>query len=402
MTGIQLLTRMRPDAQACCGQNGGMNRRHFIALSSAAIVHAEEKGVPPLRAAVIGHTGRGDYGHGLEKIFTGREGVTLVALADGDDAGGKKMASSLGVSKVYLNYREMLEKEKPSLVSVGMRHADQHRDVILACLKAGAHVYCEKTVTRTPAEADELIAAAEAAKLKVAVAHTMRQLKHIRRLRDAITKEGLIGDLLEMRAYGKQDARAGGEDLMVLGSHLMDLLCMFAGAPLWCSARVLTGGRDITRADARQVKDNVGLVAGDEVFAQFAFPGGVNATFTSAARLRETVGSWGIELHGSKGVARINCDTAPNVFLRQSTPWSGAGRTDTWTTFDPEKVSAPDVHNSDPPGDWLQAIRENREPVCSLRNGARAVEMVCAVYASALSGSRAAFPLKERGHPLEG
>ena len=377
-----------------------MNRRHFIALSSAAVACAEQNQTH-LRAAVIGHTGRGDYGHGMEKIFNGRAGVMLVALADGDAAGGRKVAADLGVNSVYTDFREMLEKEKPTLVSVGMRHSDQHRDVILACLKAGAHVYCEKPVTRKPAEADELIAAAEAAKLKVAVAHTTRQARHVRRLRDAITRDGLIGDLKEMRAYGKQDQRAGGEDLMVLGSHLMDLMCMFAGTPLWCTARVLAGGRDITKTDARLVKDNVGLVAGDEVFAQYAFAGGVNATFTSAARLRETAGSWGIELHGSKGVARITSDIVPNVFLRQSTGWAATGRTDTWVPFDPEKVTSPDTNANDPVADWLQSIREDREPVCSLRNAARAVEMVCAVYSAGLSGKRMEFPLKERGHPLE-
>src|SRR5687768_15668408 len=326
-----------------------MNRRHFIALSSATLVHAQEKAPSPMRAVVIGHTGRGDYGHGLEKIFTGRPGVELVAVADPDEAGRKKTAEALGLTKHYADYREMLAKEKPALVSVGMRHSDQHRDVILAALKAGAHVYAEKPITSTPAEADELIAAAAAGKLKVAVAHTMRQTKHIRRLRDAIQQEKLIGDLMEMRAYGKQDAvRSGGEDLMVLGSHLMDLLRMFAGDPLWCSARVLTGGRDITKADARLVKDNVGPVAGDEVFAQYAFGGGVNATFTSAARIRENIGSWGIELHGSKGSARIACDLGPNAFIRQTTGWKGPGRTDTWTAFDPDTVKVPETHGQDP------------------------------------------------------
>jgi predicted dehydrogenase len=378
-----------------------MNRRHFIALSAATAVHAQEKASPPLRAVVIGHTGRGDYGHGLEKIFSGRPGVELVALADPDDAGRQKTAESLGLTKHYADYREMLAKEKPALVSVGMRHSDQHRDIILAALQAGAHVYAEKPVTRTPAEADELIAAAASGKLKVAVAHTMHQTLHIRRLRDAIQREKLLGDLVELRAYGKQDpVRAGGEDLMVLGSHLMDLLRMFAGDPLWCSARVLTKGRDIAKTDARRVKDDVGPVAGDEVFAQYAFPGGVNATFTSAARMRENVGSWGIEIHGSKGSARIACDLGPNVFLRQTTGWTGPGRTDTWVAFDPNTVKAPDPNNRDPVGDWLEAVKDNREPACSLKNGAWAVEMVCAVYASALSGARAPFPLKDRGHPL--
>src|SRR6187402_2705 len=92
-----------------------MNRRHFIALSSASLVRAQEKAPPPLRAVVIGHTGRGDYGHGLDKVFTGRPGVELVALADPDEAGRKKTAAALGLTKQYADYREMLAKEKPAL-----------------------------------------------------------------------------------------------------------------------------------------------------------------------------------------------------------------------------------------------------------------------------------------------
>lgn len=379
-----------------------MIRRHFLALTPAALALAQTPAPRPLRAAVIGHTGRGDYGHGLEKIFAGRSGIEVVALADADEAGRRKTAAALGLAKTYADYREMLSQEKPDLVSVGMRHADQHREVIVAALMAGAHVYAEKPLSRTPAEADAILAAAEKAGRKVAVAHTMRQAKHIRRLRDAILTDGLIGEVMELRAYGKQDHRAGGEDLMVLGSHLMDLMRMFTGSdPLTCSARILTGGRDITKADARLVKDNVGLVAGDEVFAHYAFPRGINATFTSTARLREATGHWGIEIHGSKGSARINCDLAPNAFVRKTTGWGGTGRTDEWVPFDPATVLVPEAHNLDPVSDWLQAIATGGEPACSLRNAAWAVEMVCAAYTSALSGKRTPFPLPERAHPLE-
>src|SRR6187455_2722898 len=104
---------MRRRAESDQRQIRSMNRRQFLALSSAAVVRAEQKNPPPVSAAVIGHTGRGDYGHGMEKIFTGREGITLVALADADAAGGKKTAAALGVTKIYSDYREMLEKEKP-------------------------------------------------------------------------------------------------------------------------------------------------------------------------------------------------------------------------------------------------------------------------------------------------
>jgi predicted dehydrogenase len=186
----------------------------------------------------------------------------------------------------------------------------------------------------------------------------------------------------------------------VLGSHLFDLMRLLVGDPLWCTARVLWQGRDLTATDGRIVADNVGWVAGDEVFAQFAFANSINATFTSSAKLRETTGHWGIELWGSKGAARINCDLEPNVFLRRAAAWKTEGKTDSWAPLDTRFVPAPSAQNLGPVGDWLQAVAADREPECGGRNGAWAVEMVMAVYRAALSGRRVAFPLTARGHPL--
>ena len=379
-------------------------RRKFVWETAAFTLAA---GVMPLRsaassrlkAAVIGHTGRGDYGHGLESIFAQRSEVELVALADPDEAGRKAMSTKIGAPRSYADYRELLEKERPKLVSVAMRQADRHAEIIRDCLRAGAHVYAEKPFVTAPQEADELLALAEKAKLIIAVAHTMRMMPVMRKFRAALG-EGLLGDLVELRAYGKQDTRAGGEDMMVLGTHLFDLMRLFAGDPLSCSARVLQNGRPITREDRRLVKDNVGYVAGDQVFAQFAFPKGVNATFTSAAKLRETVGHWGIEFHGSKGVARLNCDSSPKVFLRRAGTWNAQGRNDSWEPLDPTLLQAPPEPNSGPVNDWLEAIAGNRKPECSGRNGAWAVEMVNAVYASALGKMEVRFPLQQRTHAL--
>ena len=150
------------------------------------------------------------------------------------------------------------------------------------------------------------------------------------------------------------------------------------------------------------VKDNVGPVAGDEVFAVFAFGNGVNGTFSSSQKLRETAGNWGIEIFASKGVVRINCDVAPNVFVRQIAAWKSEGKEEYWKPFDPAVVKKPLSKNLGPVGDWLEAIQRNREPECSGRNGAWAVEMAMAVYRAALGGRRADFPLKERAHPLAG
>ena len=65
-------------------------------------------------------------------------------------------------------------------------------------------------------------------------------------------------------------------------------------------------------------------------------------------------------------------------------------------------MKSPPAHNPGPVGDWLDAIARDREPECSGRNGAWAVEMAMGVYRSALSSGRVGFPLKERKHPLAG
>src|SRR6266545_7945066 len=399
-----ILTGMKP--QIFASGNPSIPRRDFVRLAASAgalavanLIPASAEPAAKFKAAVIGHTGRGDYGHGLESIFGNRPNIELVAVADPDPAGRARTAAKVGAPRHYADYREMLEKERPGLVSLAMRHADQHHAIALAALKAGAHVYCEKPFVTAPVEADELLAEAERRRLKIAVAHTMHMMPVIVRLKQAVA-EGLLGELVEVRTFGKQDTRAGGEDMMVLGSHLFDLLRLFLGDPLWCTARVLGQGRDITPADRRLVKDNVGYVAGDQVFAEFAFPKGVNASFTSAAKLRETVGHWGIEFFGSKGTARINCDIAPNVFVRQSTAWKAEGKSDEWRPVDPALIKSPPAHNLGPVGDWLLAIAKAREPECSGHNGAWAVEMVMGVYHAALSGKRVQFPLSVRAHPL--
>lgn len=382
-----------------------MNRRTFLAASAAAIAAVRPatadapETTPSLKAAVIGHTGRGDYGHGLDAIFAHRPGVELVAVADPDPAGRARAAERIRAPRAYADFREMLAREQPGLVSIAMRHSDQHAEIALACLQAGAHLYMEKPITRTPSEADALLAEAERRKRRIAVAHTMRMMPQMVRLRHAV-REGRIGELREINAWGKQDSRAGGEDMMVLGSHLFDLMRLFAGDPESVTARVLVQGRAMVRTDRRLVRDNVGWVAGDQISAQFQFGAGVQASFTSDARLRETTGHWGLRLVGSKGVARINCDITPNVFLLSTTGWSSKGRVDTWTPLDPALIDSPPEHNLGPVGDWLEAVRTGREPECSGRNAAWAVEMAMGVYASALGGGAVTFPLRDREHPL--
>jgi hypothetical protein len=63
-----------------------------------------------LRAAIIGDTGHGNYGHEHDLVFNGRESITVVAVADPDEAGRAKAADRTHALRQYADYRQMMEQ----------------------------------------------------------------------------------------------------------------------------------------------------------------------------------------------------------------------------------------------------------------------------------------------------
>src|SRR6516165_2542217 len=220
------------------------------------------------RVAVIGRTGKGNYGHGLDTVWTTVDDVEVVAVADENEKGRTEAAKRLKTRNAYADYRAMLAKERPDIVSVAARWLDQHRDMVVACAEAGAGIFLEKPMCRTLAEADEMVAACERCHVKLAIAHQTRYSPRLKRVRDLIAGR-LLGELLEMRGRGKEDSRAGGQDLMVLGTHIMDLMRFLAGDPRWCYARVSQAGKPVVKQDVRQGGEGMGPVAGDHITALY-------------------------------------------------------------------------------------------------------------------------------------
>jgi predicted dehydrogenase len=167
----------------------------------------------PQRVAVIGRTGRGGYGHGLDVVWKALEDVQVVAVADPDARGRAAAAARLGVKNAYADYRLMLKKEKPQIVSVADRHLDQHRDLVVACARAGASIFLEKPMARTLAEADEMVRACETHHVKLAIAHQTRYSPRLARVRELIAARPGQGGQPRWRA-GPDGARNAHHYLM--------------------------------------------------------------------------------------------------------------------------------------------------------------------------------------------
>lgn len=390
-----------------------MNRRQFISTTAVASLALTSRAADPsakFRVAVIGHTGRGGYGHGLDTMWLQLPGTEIVAVADADAKGLESALKTLRVTRGFADYRKLLAETRPDIVAIGPRHIDQHRDMSVAAIEAGVRgIYIEKPFCRTPAEADEIIAAAEHRKVKVAVAHRNRYHPVLPVLAKLI-QEGVIGRVLEIRARGKEDQRGGSLDLWVLGSHLLNLATVFAGKPLACSATVLQDDRPVTRADVKRGDEGVGPLAGNEVHARFEMERGYPLFFDSVANAGVSATGFGIQIIGTKGVMDLRADKEPVAHLFASSPFLPVQEQRAWVPVSVAGIGKPE------PGaglekeisdhlisgrDLIAAIRENREPLCSGRDGATTVEMISAVFEShRLDGQRVLLPLKTRQNPL--
>lgn len=365
------------------------------------------------RAGAIGHTGYGGYGHELHEPYQHLPMTEMVAIADPDDAGRAAGKVFSGAQRDYRDYRDMLATEKLDIVSVCPRESAEHKEMILASLASGAHVFTDKPLAIDLAECDEIIAAADKAGKKIAVAKQSRFVEPFLTAKKLLDS-GEIGTLLSMHARGKEDHRGGGEDTLVLGVHMMDLMRWFAGDPQWVFGRVTVGGREITKADAWQPKEQSGLVAGDSINAMYGFDKGVIGHFVSIANQHVRGDRWGFVLVGTKGqiAIRFFMDMKSASKMRITKSSAVPEEADGWQPLDvpPEPVvpGSPPIDVGHPPtrgnrlavADLIAAVEENREPFVSARDGRWALEMVHGIYTSHLSGKRMSFPLQDRKHPL--
>ncbi|MCL2059685.1 MAG: Gfo/Idh/MocA family oxidoreductase [Oscillospiraceae bacterium] len=167
--------------------------------------------------------------------------VEIVAVADNREQASKETAERYGIPGCYTDYREMLEKVKPDIVSVCTPNC-YHKEVAIAALKAGANVLCEKPISTSEANAKEMYKTAEECGKVLYVSQTMRFSQSVIAAKK-FYDEGLIGRAYYIEAnsirrrgipkwgffHMKEHNAAGpGYDL---GVHIVDSLLWIMGSP---------------------------------------------------------------------------------------------------------------------------------------------------------------------------
>ncbi len=202
-----------------------------------------------LRAGVIG-LGMG-WNH-LNGYMTHPD-VEVVAIADRLESKREAVKREYpGIPKLYSEGIDLIKNEKLDILSVAVPN-NQHKDLTVAGLKAGANVLCEKPMALNTAEALEMLETAKKLNLKLGIDFSYRFNPQSRAMK-ALVEEGRLGEIYFGRSvwlrrrgvpglvsgfntkgaagawfFDKQ--QSGGGPLIDLGVHRLDLALWLMGYP---------------------------------------------------------------------------------------------------------------------------------------------------------------------------
>lgn len=252
-----------------------------------------------LKAAVIGV---GAMGRNHARVYADLGDVQFVGVADSNIELANDVAERYRVP-AYASYAEMLEREKPDLVSVVVPTA-MHEEVGTAVLEAGSHVLIEKPIASSLEAGKRLLNLAEKKKRKLAIGHIVRFNPAIRELRKKLAA-GELGRIFQVfcRRIGPFPARIRDVGVVLdLAPHDIDVI------------RYLTGEEPVSvyAQTARQVHTD----HEDLVFGLLQFPSGMTGAleinWLTPTKVRETL------VLGERGMFRVDDLTQDLYFFANS------------------------------------------------------------------------------------
>lgn len=322
--------------------------------------------------------------------------LDIVAICDLDveNMQDKKLKFELG-DKVhqYVNYLEMLRKEKPELVAIATE-SGKHAQIALDCMDYGCNLIIEKPIALSIEDANKIVEKSNRLNLKVCACHQNRFNKSIQKIREAVEKNRFgkmfygtahirwcrdheYYDRANWRGTWEQDGGA----LMNQCIHNIDLLRWMMGDEV----EAVVGMTDRLHHDYIEAEDlGIALVK----FKNGAYGIIEGTTNVYPKNLEET-----LYLFGEKGTVKAGGQSV-NVIEE----WRFSDMLD-----DPDKVKQ--QFHENPPNvygyghtplyaDVINAIESDRKPYVDAEAGKRALEMVLAIYQSAYTGQIVKFPLE--------
>jgi predicted dehydrogenase len=211
----------------------------------------------------MGVVGLGYWGPNLARNFAGIAGCELAWLCDGSEEALERVGRAFPGARRTGSIEELLADEELDAVALATP-VPSHGELAVRVVQAGKHCFVEKPLATTVGEAEQAVAAAQAAGRTLMVGHLLEYHPAVERLKGLVAG-GELGELYYV--YGNRlnlgKLRADENALWSLGAHDVSVvLALIEEEPLECVAR----GSSFVREGVEDV-----------VFCYLSFPSGAVA-----------------------------------------------------------------------------------------------------------------------------
>ena len=148
----------------------------------------------------IGLIGAGQRGQQHLEAYQQVPGAEIVAVADINESLAQRVAAQFKIPEVYTDYHDLLQRDDLEAVDICL-HNNLHRPVAVAAMEAGKHVYCEKPMAGSYADARIMYDTAQALGRKLYI-QLFTLFKSETRAARLLIDDGSLGELYHARSTG--------------------------------------------------------------------------------------------------------------------------------------------------------------------------------------------------------
>ncbi len=320
------------------------------------------------RVGIIGCGGISRMHAGWYKNYSRTE---ITCVADISESNLKKFSDEFGIEKTYTDYIEMLEKEKPDIISICTWPASHAEITIESAIRGVKGILCEKPMAENLGQADKMISACEENGVKLAIDHQLRFAGNYVAAKELL-EDGAIGKLYRIYAI------CGGGDLKDNATHTVDLMRFIYGdRPIeWVVGQIERIGN----------LKRYGLDSEQFALGYWKFTDNVRAIIEVGEDTAP--GYHYIYCYGTEGEMELGVPGGPDIRIR--TKATGGE----WVIPDTPPYK-------DPIEDLVESIEQNREHRSSGYQGRATHEVLMAIYESSRKRRRIRLPLEEKESPLK-
>ena len=270
----------------------------------------------PLNVGVVGYGFMGrthaNAFRQVDRFFDLPYRPVLKAVCARDEAKVRAFADQAGYQSAETDWRKLVERPDIDLIDIAAPN-DVHAEIAIAAARAGKMVLCEKPLGRTPAEAEAMVEAVEAAGVANMVWYNYRRVPAVT-LAKQLIDEGRLGRIFHYRAKFLQDWTISADlpqggaglwrlDAGVAGSGVTgDLLAHCIDTAMWLNGGIET----VTAMTETFIKQRQHVLTGkveavgiDDASAVLArFDNGSLATFEATRYARGHKALYTFEING--------------------------------------------------------------------------------------------------------